>query len=368
MNISSMNYKTYSVEAFVLDKKFRKWVLDPDRETNEFWEKWLAQNPQKLKTVNQARALLLALPEIRHVYKQEREDRLWDKITEEVNKPRLNEKGKVIPLNTASRYSREKKANSQPWRFFIKGSVAASLLIMVSLVTAYFWVKMATLPESEKREWVVKENPYGQRSTIYLSDGTEVVLNAGSQLKYYDQFSEDKREVRLKGEAFFQVAKDTSRPFEVVTENIVTKALGTSFNVKAFPDEPIQISLVTGKVLVNNTSFRGKEGLILQPGESTVYDQEKPGTLNRQYFDKKRVLAWKKGIIYFDEANEETVYTTLERWYGVDITTLNTSPRAWDFTGEVKNMSLDQFLQSLSYTMHFHYHIDNKQVTVEYYE
>lgn len=362
-----MNYKRYSIEEFILDKKFRNWILYPDQETNAFWEKWLVQNPHKLEVIIQARELLLELPEVRHVYKQEREDRLWNKIVQEVNHPHSSIKDKIIPLHTAAKYSRE-NGGRQPWRFIMKGSIAASLLIIMSFVAAYFWVTANTLPEVEQREWVIKENPYGQRSTIYLSDGTEVILNAGSQLKYYDKFSEDKRKVMLTGEAFFQVAKDISRPFEVITENIVTKALGTSFNVKAFPNEPIQVSLVTGKVVVNDKGRNGKEELILQPGESAVYDLENPGLLKKEYFDEQRVLSWKEGIIYFQEADEKAVYTTLERWYGVNIKTLNTSPRTWDFTGEIKNMSLDQFLQSLSYTMNFNYHIENKQVTIEYHE
>lgn len=358
-----MNYKTYTVEAFVLDQKFRKWVFEQDQETNEFWEEWLRQNPQKSETIQQARRLLLSIPEIRHIYEKEREDKLWTRITEEVMKSNTT-KSKVIYMHKGVSY-RAKQTEDR--RRILTGGIAASVLVILSLCIAYLISEKGTPIESEPKQWVVKQNPYGQRSTIFLSDGTEVVLNAGSQLEYHQQFSPEARQVRLTGEAFFTVAKDTLRPFKVTTGNIVTQALGTSFNVKAFPDEIIQVALVTGKVLVSDTIYQEKR-VILRPGESAKYSKKKPGVFDTSRFSEKLVLSWKDGKLYFEEADEHTVMSTLERWYGVEIETRNFSPEPWEYTGEIDNLSLNQLLQSLSYTMHFDYEITSNKVTITYHE
>lgn len=359
-----MNYKTYTVEAFVLDQKFRKWVLEPDPETASFWENWLQENPRQSETVQQARQLLLSIPDIRHLYEQKREDKLWDRITEEVRKPPTT-KSKVVSIRKEADWEAVRSKSRRP--VLTIGRVAASVLILLSLGITYFLVDKEATVTSEPKPWVVKQNPYGQRSTIFLSDGTEVVLNAGSQLEYYPQFSPNERRVRLTGEAFFTVARDTLRPFRVITGNLITQALGTSFNVKAFPDEAIQVALVTGKVSVSDTSDQEKS-VILQPGESAEYNRVEPGGLNTTPFNERLVLSWKDGTLYFEEADEPMVFTALERWYGVKIKALNTSPEPWEYTGEIKDLSLDQLLLSLSYTMHFEYTIDNNQVTITYHE
>ena len=357
-----MKYKKYSVNDFVLDSRFRKWVLDPDESAHSFWTAWIAQNPHKTEDIAQARETLLSLPEIRHIYKQEQEDKLWENIRHQINNAPYP-KGKIIPLNNKTTPN-----SAGSWHYFTRGGVAASLLIVLSFALAYFWIKSESLSEPASPVWIVKENPYGQRSTLYLSDGTEVILNAGSSLRYCEKFSAHQRRVELTGEAFFQVTKDTLRPFEVVAHHVVTRALGTSFNIKAFPEEPVQVSLVTGKVQVLEHDEKKAEhkGLILLPGESAISGLEDSEGLKKELFDAQQVLSWKEGVIYFQEADEKTVFTALERWYGVKIRTLNTSPSAWDYTGEAKNMSLEQFLQSLSYTMNFHYDMDGKQITITY--
>jgi len=356
-----MNKKLHTAEELALDKKFRKWILNPDPETTSYWEAWLAENPHQLEAVRQARTLLLNLPELRHNYAQEREDLLWQKISEKVKSTPVPTKGKVIPLNSYKQPRPIKKWIGYVW----KGSIAASLFIALTLAATQFWFTPENNPPIEQVSWVTKENPYGQKSTIYLSDGTEVMLNSGSKIKYLNKFSKDKRVVELEGEAFFQVAKDTSRPFEVHSSGIITHALGTSFNVKAFPKEHIQVSLVTGKVKVSGHNKGGNTEMLLQPGQSAVYSQA-DSSLEKRSFDPDRILAWKEGILIFEEADEATVFSDLEKWYGVQIQVKNTSPKKWDYTGEVKKMSLDQFLESLSYTMHFSYKINNKQVIIEY--
>ncbi len=355
-----MNYVHYSVEDFVLDKKFRDWILRPDRSTTLFWEDWLAQHPDKQPLVHQARHLVLELPEVRYVYGQEKENQLWERITDAVHQPSPG--GKVVPLN---RHPGSSHRMSQPRHWVMKGWAAASVLVLLSLVGAYLWLRRETRPSFPEIQQVVKENPNGQRSTIYLSDGTEVVLSAGSRLTYEEPFSSHERAVSLRGEAFFQVAKDVSRPFRVASGEVATQALGTSFNVKAFPEQGVQVSLVTGKVKVSlPTSMRALE-MILSPGEGAIYHPATPGQLYKQPFDQASVLAWKNGTLYFEDATVEEVFSTLERWYGVEITFAQPiSNNAWSFTGQFHNESLENVLTGIGYIKDFNYHLDGKSVLI----
>ncbi len=107
---------------------------------------------------------------------------------------------------------------------------------------------------------IEKSTEPGQKLSFHLEDGTKVILNAGSKIWYPSNFNIHEREVILEGEAFFEVSKDASRPFRIVTESVVTTALGTSFNINAFPsNENIEIALVTGKVSVEGIIQSGNK-------------------------------------------------------------------------------------------------------------
>ena len=109
------------------------------------------------------------------------------------------------------------------------------------------------IPENKAPLIVFEEHTTvpGVKSHLTLSDGSQVILNSGSELKYLKNFEKDKRAIFLKGEVFFSVTKDASRPFIVHTLETTTTALGTSFNVRAYKGESIDVSLLTGKVAVN---------------------------------------------------------------------------------------------------------------------
>jgi transmembrane sensor len=116
----------------------------------------------------------------------------------------------------------------------------------------------------------------GARSDIKLSDGSSVWLNAGSKLTYTKSFGSDNRTVHLEGEGFFSVAHDPDNPFTVITSHLEIVALGTSFNVKSYPEEEaIQTTLVSGSLLINRTRYKSIErGLLLEPNQQVIYYRE----------------------------------------------------------------------------------------------
>lgn len=364
-----MDYQAYTAEDFVLDQKFRQWVLHPDTECNLFWEKWLMQHPEKAAIIEEARELLLDINTHRHILYDEEENAMWKviarQISEKEDEIRLNHiiaKPHVQPVQPANTFTKQIF-----WTHTRIGKVAASVSILLSLGLAFYFMTFSTSTPAKipQAEIIQKENPWGQRSSLVLSDGTKVTLNAGSSLSYEKVFALHERVVTLKGEAFFQVAEDKKRPFKVKTKALVTEALGTSFNVNAYDSVAVEVALVTGKVSVqrtHNTSYT--DNLLLVPGESATYDAQ--ARLTKSQFDARKVLSWKDGIIYFDHAGEKTVFRTLEQWYGVSITVMNTTRKEWKYAASFDNRSLEHVLMSISFAMDFQYTIDGKKITIQY--
>lgn len=357
-----MNYQYYTVSDFILDKNFREWVRSPDPANTRFWENWLLQHPEKQEIVEEARELLLSLSTSEDELHGFEEKQMWSVISRQIDDDEEKKpKQKVLPLHSTLYYREAKKKKF--WTDARVSLVAASVLIFVALGTAYFFSVSSTVQEPVSVA-VIKENSWGQRSTIYLSDGTEVMLNAGSRLQYDKDFSSSERVVVLEGEAFFDVAKDSLRPFKVRTGDITTQALGTSFNVKAYSDKQVEVALVSGKVSVQKGLTASADSLHLIPGESAAYDSA-TGLL-KTYFDPKKVLSWKEGIIYFDHASENTVISTLEKWYGVTITLENTSAKEWNYTASFDRPSLEHVLMSIGFAMDFEYEIKQKDISIRY--
>lgn len=200
---------------------------------------------------------------------------------------------------------------------------------------------------------VIKTNPKGQKSTIILSDGSRVILNSESSISYPKQFGST-REIKLIGEAFFEVTQDVAKPFIVRTGNLSTTALGTSFNIRHYPDERNSyVSLATGKVLVKVQEGSNEIQDILVPGEQVISKKDQV-SLQKINYNYKDVFLWKEKVIYFNHADWATITNTLERWYGVTISS-NEPLRMVDYTGQFDNQSLDLVLKSLSYSLGFNY-------------
>ncbi|MFT4016739.1 MAG: FecR domain-containing protein [Agriterribacter sp.] len=157
-------------------------------------------------------------------------------------------------------------------------------------------------------------NPRGSKVIqLTLNDGTKIWLNTESEIRYPIAFTSTSREVEMKGEAYFEVAKDAAKPFVVKSNGTAIQVTGTHFNVNAYMDEvSLNVSLLEGGVKVS----KGSNTVTLMPGEQAqVNDNIK---INAQA-DMEQVMAWKNGSFSF---KGEDIYTTmrqLSRWYNVDI-------------------------------------------------
>lgn len=274
-------------------------------------------------------------------------------------KSRIEDDGASKDMNFGKLNHKTKTVHLQPWLKY-----AAILIMVVGLVWTSYKIANRQVAASLPLTSVEKSNPNGRKSTFELPDGTKVNLNAASELKYTDDVENSKRIVYLSGEAFFDVAKDKAKPFSVITKGISTTALGTSFNVKAYADDPlVKVLLMTGKVGVEYLSAKSN-GLILNPGMGAEYDSNK-GDLISKDFDFEKEMGWKQGIIVLDKVGLPAVIQELERWYGVKILIQNGQKAGnWNYSGRFQNESLENVLTTMGHVKGFNHKIDNKTVTI----
>lgn len=260
----------------------------------------------------------------------------------------------------------KKTARQVMWSSVFK--IAAMLVLAIGL--GFVIYNAGVLPKSTTTQvkWIEKITAKGQRSTITMSDGSKVIMNADSKIRYAENYGEKMREVILEGEAFFDVAKDPDRPFKVRTVSSITTALGTSFNVSAYSNDPTStISLATGKVEVIKTNAKSGEleAIFLEAGEEAVVNGKGPNIVKRDY-DPKGALSWKDGILYFDNTSIEETFKLLERWYDVSFVVNGTRDlKKLKGTGEFKNEKLENVLRVLSYTMDFKYNLKGKKIIID---
>jgi ferric-dicitrate binding protein FerR (iron transport regulator) len=243
-------------------------------------------------------------------------------------------------------------------------SIAASILVFLSVGALYFLNSENSEVQLIPVEQVVlKSNPAGQKSKVFLPDGSIVWLNSESSISYEGEFNDSTRHVHLTGEAYFEVKKDHDRPFVVYSGTISTTALGTAFNVNAFDEKKITVSLTQGKVNVESSDPSGiKQGLIILPGEGAVYNSEMDDAFSKIVIDPTKVMMWRDGLLFLENSTLTETITKLERWYGVKIIINNRPKDKWSANGLFDNEYLDNVLHSLSFSQAFDYEIKGKQV------
>lgn len=221
----------------------------------------------------------------------------------------------------------------------------------------------------ENEDFITKSNQRGRKSTIHLKDGSIVYLNSESKITYPSNFSDSLRVVRLEGEAFFDVAKNTSKPFNVIIGPLQVEVLGTSFNIKALKDEDeIKISLASGKIALFHETDDGKieKKLALSPKQAVVYSVDKKVFNEITSFDAIEEFGWKDGVIYFNKAGLVTVFNTLEQWYNIRFEVKNDPSSIWSYTGVFKNATLENVLNSIGHTEGFDFSIEHDKVIIKF--
>lgn len=202
--------------------------------------------------------------------------------------------------------------------------------------------------------------PKGQIYTLILSDSSRVVLNAETKMKYPVCFGNDKREVYIEGEAYFEVAKNPSAPFIVTGKNYTLQVLGTSFNVMSYDEEfTSNITLLSGSVKMNvrDSSF------CLRPGEQVAISHENQFKVQRVDVDLS--VLWMQKKFNFDSEKLEDIFRKISRWYGVEVIYEAPALREIRYSGIVPNdIPLSELLEMLNHTTDIKYTLQDGVVTV----
>lgn len=242
---------------------------------------------------------------------------------------------------------------------------AATIVLFFSL--ALYFLLDQFQPNTSKRsniEMVLKQTSKGQKSTIMLSDGSKVILNSESQISYPKYFTDSTRTIQLQGEAYFEVAKDVTKPFSVIANDVKTTALGTSFNINGRKPE-VKVSLATGKVVVQNElkEFQKENHHFLEPGEAIVIES-KSNKSRLSKFDFKQDFLWKDGVLYFNNAGFEEIKNKLETWYDVEFDVENQRIEGKKFTGKFDNQTLTSVMESIGFALEYNYFLNGKKVKI----
>ncbi|WP_233898554.1 FecR family protein [Tenacibaculum piscium] len=246
--------------------------------------------------------------------------------------------------------SKEKKNNFK--KLFFKYAAAAIIVLSTSFF-AYF------ITQSKE---IFIATTYGEQKEVTLSDGSVVWLNASSKISYKEN---SPRTIRLEGEAFFEVAKDKKHPFTVETpDNIIVKALGTSFNIKSYKENNYyETVLFTGKVAVNVKDSE-KNKMIMLPNDKIRILKKNKQIIKSVIKNKMNTISWREGKIQFKNKTFKEIATDFKNQYNLKFHFENEKISNIKFTGTFeKTMPIGEILEILKITKPFEYHFNTQKNT-----
>jgi len=281
----------------------------------------------------------------------------------------------------------------KPAFFTRKRIMLFSFLAFLILATgAIYFFTQKTLPgpiAAQSISSVATKN--GNRTKIVLPDGSQVWLNAGSNLDYNNaSFNKVLREVSLNGEAYFDVTKNTEKPFIIHTKKMDIKVVGTAFNVRSYSDEKFaEASLIRGSIEVT-LKDRKDQKFTLKPNEKISIANDEPEQLVLKTGQKIAVksnskpiprfvmedlkanpvnniiaeIAWTQNKLYFEDESLEDIGPMIERWFGKNVVIKNESLKKVRYTGNFENETIEDVLSYLKLSRPFNFKFENDTVII----
>ncbi|MBO9635424.1 MAG: FecR family protein [Chitinophagaceae bacterium] len=296
----------------------------------------------------------------------------------------IRQQGEGAPVLPLRQYV---PARTKWWRY-----AAAAVAVLVLGASLYWFTLRGNTGNASGKTlagWYKAE--IGEMKTVQLPDGTVVTLNANSSIKLNKDFNTSDRRLELSGEAFFKVAQNPSRPFIIHTDRMDVRVLGTSFNVKAYPDDQnFETTLIQGSVEVEMNNEE-KRKVILKPNEKVTVENSRliaasepkaqdlqklqprkaniiePVTLSR---DSSIVeISWTNNQLAFNNNTFEEIAKKIERWYGVNMQFENEQLKQGRFTITIEKESLETVMQALQWsspgTFSYQYNKENKSILIK---
>jgi Fe2+-dicitrate sensor, membrane component len=265
----------------------------------------------------------------------------------------------LVPTSLANQPAPRKNI----WRHL---RAAAAVIIALGVAGYLYMTGTKKSDDAGLANLVEKHNTWGTKSTIELTDGSKIWLNADSKIHYPEVFTGPTREVYLNGEAFFDIAKNPSRPFIIHLANGTVRVLGTSFNIRAYDNEKIvETSVATGKVafIPKPHGKKQHDTVFVTPNKKVRYilDEEAVNVVPTLAEEDK---AWTEGRLIFKALTLEEIAIELERNFGKKVTFMDDAPKAYRLTGSFQNNSLDEIMFYLSQSKEFYYRITNGELLI----
>ena len=302
-----------TINDFLEDVSFKNWALQNNGTDINFWEFWIANNPEKNELVDKAKDLVLGVSFNKDLVSREKVAFEWEKLEAKIQKKTKAPKAKV--------------------RFLRKFSAAASILLLLSL-GLYFL---------ESNSKITHKTNYGEILNIKLQDGSDVTLNSNSSLSYYKNES---RKVWLSGEAFFQVDKKvvTQAKFWVITKDLSVEVYGTSFNVST-KKEKTDVFLEEGNIWLKLKNGADKKMI---PGNYISYSAEENKILeDKNIFNPIIKTSWKDGSLLFENLSLEKAMEKIEESYGYSIVFKDDNSKNILITGAVPITNIDICIKAI---------------------
>ncbi|WP_164122672.1 MULTISPECIES: FecR family protein [Sphingobacterium] len=361
-----MSHKDYKeVEDFLIDDTFQQFCSQENEQCIQYWEQYRLQHPEQEETIARAQRLFQILSGNKKPINHQIE-----KLRDVINNQNSSEKGKR--WNRPTTYIR----------------IAAGFAICGF---AYLWYTKNTNTIPQDIEMVAVQEVYqtvkGEKKTFALIDGTLVTLNSASKLQIDKDFGISSRQVFLEGEAYLDVKKDVDKPFVLHTNEFDIRVLGTSFNVKSYPDELASEALLIEGLIELKSKGRNENSIIIKPNQKvTIYKNElatafpKPTSkAPKVKADVKEIaiqdvasnadnevldIAWKENRLAMVDQDFNELKSVLERWYDVNITLKGDAIGNYRFTATFRDESIEQVLKALQKVKPFNYEIYEKNVTI----
>lgn len=366
----NIHYEQFSSSDFVTDDAFLNHYLSPTDSSTAFWESWLSNHPEKKEEWFEAQKLIeavqLGLSEyVRTYLSKEAEESLLQRIL----------------ITNAE--SDENEIKPMPiWRQSWFQVMAACFILFLGLKVLYFNKRIQTESVYEKQMEVFAEEKLTEKKndkmtvdTIKLPDGSIIYLSPNSKISYQNNFGKENRIVYLSGKAIFDVVKIPSKPFYVYANELVTKVLGTKFEVFSFDnDKDVIVKVLSGKVSVyKNPKFDKvtqsdieKQGVLLKPNQQVTFSREKE-------FFKKAIVEQPillidqhvaKPSFVYDEVPVVTILDEISKAYGVEIVFNRELMSSCQLTSSMGEESLQNKLNIICKSIGADYEIIDAQIVI----
>jgi ferric-dicitrate binding protein FerR (iron transport regulator) len=364
-------YKEYSLEDFVLDARFQDWVRYKRSPDNLIWQKYQLENSHQSHDIRQARALLESV--YRHYEADIHESEIDFEIQELLTKVRSEKEVSLEGSNV--RIAGWKRPFFGRISAYQAAAVIAVGLGLAFLINHYNFRETAYQSLVSGKQLEEIRNDSDEDKVVLLTDGSKVTLQPNSMLSFPENFMADKREVYLSGEAFFQVSKDSKRPFFVYANELVTKVLGTSFMINAADAaHKTTVEVREGKVSVfKQDDFKRADlrkalplkGLVLTANQKVVFETENSDML-KTLSDKPEIVVQDESPKTFDFVNTpaSSVLADLKSAYQIDIIFDKELLAECPVTASLNRQSLFEKLNIICEVIEARYEIIDGQIVV----